>query len=159
MSVVYEARNYPIHDGPYPNLGDPEQPDEATGRFPSPPDIDGLPRFGGGGSSMLPDERSLTVEERALIVDDPVSGGDATALDLASPPALPTTMESLLPEPAEDGAELKDDSADGPPSSMRQKGVPKPEREVTKQADGKFYCVFPGCTEEVKKFSRKCEWR
>jgi hypothetical protein len=45
------------------------------------------------------------------------------------------------------------------PSPGRSKPVPKPDREVTKDASGRFYCSWPGCTEEVKDFGRKCEWR
>lgn len=45
------------------------------------------------------------------------------------------------------------------PSPGRSKPVPKPDREVTKDANGRFYCGWPGCTEEVKDFGRKCEWR
>ncbi|KAK5662995.1 hypothetical protein OQA88_6409 [Cercophora sp. LCS_1] len=40
----------------------------------------------------------------------------------------------------------------------RIKPIPKPDREVTKNGDGKFVCTFPECTEEVKEFGRKCEW-
>jgi hypothetical protein len=45
------------------------------------------------------------------------------------------------------------------PSPGRSKPVPKPDREVTKDANGRFYCSWAGCTEEVKDFGRKCEWR
>jgi hypothetical protein len=45
------------------------------------------------------------------------------------------------------------------PSPGRSKPIPKPDREVTKDANGRFYCSWPGCTEEVKDFGRKCEWR
>jgi hypothetical protein len=45
------------------------------------------------------------------------------------------------------------------PSPGRSKPVPKPDREVTKDANGRFYCNWAGCTEEVKDFGRKCEWR
>ncbi|KAB8290150.1 hypothetical protein EYC80_011019 [Monilinia laxa] len=44
------------------------------------------------------------------------------------------------------------------PSPGRSKPVPKPDREVTKDANGRFYCTWPGCTEEIKDFNRKCEW-
>lgn len=45
------------------------------------------------------------------------------------------------------------------PSPGRSKPVPKPDREVTKDASGRFYCSWAGCTEEVRDFGRKCEWR
>jgi len=44
-------------------------------------------------------------------------------------------------------------------SPNRTKAVPKPEREVTKDANGRFYCNWPNCTEEIKDFGRRCEWR
>jgi hypothetical protein len=40
----------------------------------------------------------------------------------------------------------------------RIKAIPKPDREVTKNAEGKFVCIWQGCTEEVREFGRKCEW-
>lgn len=50
----------------------------------------------------------------------------------------------------------KDELGDSSPS--RSKPIPKPDREVTKGEDGKFICTWPGCTEDVRVFSRKCEW-
>lgn len=44
-------------------------------------------------------------------------------------------------------------------SSSRSKTMPKPDREVVKQADGKFHCPLHDCKEEVRSFSRKCEWK
>ncbi|KAI6244994.1 hypothetical protein HI914_06872 [Erysiphe necator] len=43
-------------------------------------------------------------------------------------------------------------------SPSRSKPIPKPDREVTKREDGKFVCRWPGCTEDVRVFNRKCEW-
>lgn len=51
----------------------------------------------------------------------------------------------------------KDDSEAASPG--RSKPVPKPDREVTRDANGRFYCNWPNCTEEVREFNRKCEWR
>ncbi|KAG9234872.1 putative zinc finger protein GLI2 [Amylocarpus encephaloides] len=45
-----------------------------------------------------------------------------------------------------------------PPSPGRSRAIAKPDREVTKAEDGKFLCTWPGCTEDTKTFSRKCEW-
>lgn len=44
------------------------------------------------------------------------------------------------------------------PSPGRSKPIPKPDREVTKGEDGRFVCTWPGCTEDVRSFNRKCEW-
>jgi len=53
--------------------------------------------------------------------------------------------------------ELPKEESDAP--SPRSKPVPKPDRMVTKDENGRFYCTWPGCTEDVRDFGRKCEWR
>ena len=65
--------------------------------------------------------------------------------------------DAVLNGNIEDGAESK--SASDPASPGRSKPVPKPDREVTKDANGRFYCNWAGCTEEIRDFNRKCEWR
>jgi hypothetical protein len=52
--------------------------------------------------------------------------------------------------------ELPKEESDAP--SPRSKPVPKPDRTVTKDENGRFLCSWPGCTEEVRDFGRKCEW-
>lgn len=54
-----------------------------------------------------------------------------------------------------DGAKIESEAQ----SPNRTKAVQKPEREVTKDANGRYYCNWPNCTEEVKDFGRRCEWR
>ena len=34
-----------------------------------------------------------------------------------------------------------------------------PERVISKSADGLFLCNFPGCSEEIKSFQRRVQWR
>lgn len=51
-----------------------------------------------------------------------------------------------------------DDGTHEPESPGRSKPVPKPDRPITKDANGRFYCDWPNCTEQVKDFGRKCEW-
>ncbi|KAK4163073.1 cell wall transcription factor ACE2 [Cladorrhinum sp. PSN259] len=41
---------------------------------------------------------------------------------------------------------------------QRTKAIPKPLREETKNADGKYICTWPSCVKEVREFDRKCEW-
>ncbi|OTA90495.1 hypothetical protein M434DRAFT_13892 [Hypoxylon sp. CO27-5] len=36
--------------------------------------------------------------------------------------------------------------------------IPKPNRIVTKNKEGKYYCSFPGCSAKTRVFNRKCEW-
>lgn len=82
-----------------------------------------------------------------------------------SPPVAmadnPYAAQSQTPAPVENPADLAADakSESDAPSPGRSKPVPKPDREVTKNANGKFVCKYPGCTEEHKEFGRKCEWR
>ncbi|ESZ93782.1 hypothetical protein SBOR_5838 [Sclerotinia borealis F-4128] len=77
----------------------------------------------------------------------PMSENPYTAQPMTATPEQ-HTLE--LPELPKDEGEV--------PSPGRSKPVPKPDREVTKDANGRFYCTWPGCTEEVKDFNRKCEW-
>ncbi|TEA14993.1 Cell wall transcription factor ACE2 [Colletotrichum sidae] len=171
MSVVYEPRNF-IHDGSYPPIGDPEHDHNgdpnAQYQATDVPDLSSYTTT----ASMLADERSLMVDS---LVDDPVGVSDPTRLDLSAPPnltSLPSGLQPAMPDSLpsstntnsnnisnniNNAPSLKDEAeASTPPS--RVKCIPKPEREVTKQADGKFYCTFPGCTEETQVFIRKCEW-
>lgn len=43
-------------------------------------------------------------------------------------------------------------------SPGRSKPIAKPERPVTKNQSGQYQCDWEGCNEEIKTFSRKCEW-
>jgi hypothetical protein len=45
-----------------------------------------------------------------------------------------------------------------PPSPGRLRPIPKPEREITKTEEGKYICMWQGCTEDQRLFNRKCEW-
>ncbi|KAF7946978.1 uncharacterized protein EAE97_004227 [Botrytis byssoidea] len=72
----------------------------------------------------------------------------------------PYTTQSMTETPDHPSLELPElpKDEDEAPSPGRSKPVPKPDREITKDANGRFYCTWPGCTEEVKDFNRKCEW-
>ena len=61
----------------------------------------------------------------------------------------------------EDHEDHDDGAKDGthePESPGRSKPVPKPDRPITKDANGRFFCDWPNCNEQVKDFGRKCEW-
>ncbi|KAI1389575.1 uncharacterized protein F4822DRAFT_205314 [Hypoxylon trugodes] len=69
--------------------------------------------------------------------------------DLGSPNLLgPLTPPESLPSASKTAGHR----------SVRRRPIPKPHREVTKNREGKFCCTFPGCSEKVKTFTRKCEW-
>jgi hypothetical protein len=89
--------------------------------------------------------------------DDPVVGDLATVASYAAPASAFADAEARI-DLVTSTLIAKEDS----PSAItphRIKSVPKPDREVTKNTDGKFVCTFPGCTEEIREFQRKCEWK
>ncbi|TGO17225.1 hypothetical protein BTUL_0019g00150 [Botrytis tulipae] len=77
----------------------------------------------------------------------PMSENPYTTQPMTETPDHPSLELPELPKDEEEA-----------PSPGRSKPVPKPDREITKDANGRFYCTWPGCTEEVKDFNRKCEW-
>ncbi|KAM3079410.1 hypothetical protein ACMFMG_005841 [Clarireedia jacksonii] len=81
----------------------------------------------------------------------PLSENPYTAQPMTAPEEHP------IIEPQMELPEIPKDEEDAP-SPGRSKPVPKPDREVTKDANGRYYCAWPGCTEEVRDFNRKCEW-
>jgi hypothetical protein len=75
---------------------------------------------------------------------------DHNALDLSSPSSHPPLMPTSV-ETDKDEMELR--------TPQRIKAIPKPDRPATKNGNGKYECDWPDCTEEVKEFHRKCEWK
>ncbi|KAM7196502.1 hypothetical protein V8F20_006976 [Naviculisporaceae sp. PSN 640] len=59
-------------------------------------------------------------------------------------------LEELASPPKEDSPTAT--------TPQRIKPIPKPDRQVLKNAEGKYVCSWPGCTEETREFGRKCEW-
>ncbi|KAK3308950.1 uncharacterized protein B0T15DRAFT_123948 [Chaetomium strumarium] len=43
-------------------------------------------------------------------------------------------------------------------TAPRRKAIPKPDREVTRNASGMFVCTWPDCSDQIKEFKRRCEW-
>jgi len=89
-------------------------------------------------SSLAAAAASYSASAAALL------GGDEPRLDLASPPPAP------LP--------TKEDSPTASAHS-RTKAIPKPERDIQKNSHGVYECTFPHCQDDVKEFSRRCEWK
>lgn len=73
-------------------------------------------------------------------------------------PYHPQAMDAAAALGLEDMSELQPKEEDDALSPGRSKPIPKPDREVTKGEDGRFVCTWVGCTEEVQRFNRKCEW-
>ncbi|SPQ22009.1 90e28286-d78b-413d-863d-ed1944c73796 [Thermothielavioides terrestris] len=139
MSVVYEPRNF-IHDGGYPPIDDHHHDATAdVDRFPDPNDADP--------SDAVVNELATTV---ATFTAPPPPFDDTSEprLDLSAGPTTETTTATAAP---------KEDSP-ATTTPQRVKAIPKPDREVTRNLQGKFVCTWPGCAEEPKEFGRKCEW-
>ncbi|KAK4122291.1 hypothetical protein N657DRAFT_576174 [Parathielavia appendiculata] len=131
MSVVYEPRNF-IHDGAYPPMDEPHDTAPDSDRFPDP-------------SDAVVNELATTV---ATFTQPHPEFVDTTEPRLELPVAPPTAVPTTSPKEESPTAS----------TPQRSKAVPKPDREVTRNLDGKFVCTWPGCAEEPREFVRKCEW-
>ncbi|RGP75836.1 fungal specific transcription factor [Fusarium longipes] len=158
MSVAFEPRNF-IHDGGYPPIGDDHDHDHtADQRFTDNDVAEQLSQYTTE-ASMLPDSTGVLGDDRGMMPDDGSAVHDATRLDLGHP-SFPSPIEAAMQAPTLEG--LTDDkdlspSIDSPPPA-RVKPIAKPEREAVKGVDGKFHCTQEDCQEEIRVFSRKCEW-
>ncbi|TRX97271.1 hypothetical protein FHL15_002065 [Xylaria flabelliformis] len=86
--------------------------------------------------------------------------GDPTLVPPSSPTPsttslAPTTPPDGLTSPIAFTTESKPNVPKGPP---RMKPIPKPQRQVVKNSEGKFICTWHDCTAPIKEFLRKCEW-
>ena len=143
MSVAYEPRSF-IHEGAYPPIGD--EHDHGDQRYTDSDVAEHLSHYTAD-ASLLGDDRG--------IMSDDASVQDGTRLDLGA--AFPSPIQMSVPEPMSDSKDPSP-SVSSPPSS-RVKPIPKPDRDVKKQADGKFHCPLGDCKEDQRAFSRKCEWK
>lgn len=129
MSNVAYEPRSYMQDGSYPPMDDHHDP-APDDRFPDPND---------------PDVAELT----SFGAGPPSSFADPqTRLDLEPPSLLKEDSPAAAPAAA-------------PAASMpsRVKPNPKPEREIVKNAEGKYICTWPECPDGTKAFQRKCEWR
>ncbi|KAG5988490.1 hypothetical protein E4U52_006539 [Claviceps spartinae] len=163
MSVAYEPRSF-MHEGAYPPLG--EEHDEVNGvdqRYTDSEVAAHLSHYTAG-AALLEDDRigdDRIGDERGIMVgDDECAVQDSAPLDLDTkfPSPIPDALHAPL-LPTDPIPESKEPSpGTGSPVSMRIKTIAKPDRDVVKQADGKFHCPLEDCKEDVRTFSRKCEW-
>ncbi|KAI0972376.1 hypothetical protein F4678DRAFT_59078 [Xylaria arbuscula] len=85
--------------------------------------------------------------------------GDPTLIPSSSPtpsasslaPTTPPNRYSTPPAPDVKGGTPKN-------AQPRMKPIPKPERQIAKNREGKFICTWHDCNAAIKEFSRKCEW-
>lgn len=156
MSVAYEPRSF-IHEGAYPPIGD-EHDHAAEQRYTDSDVAEHLSHYTAE-ASMLPDDRGVIGDERDILADDDAVVQDTAQLDLGAPEfssPLQVALHAPLPDPIPESKDLPSEISS--PSS-RLKAIIKPEREVHKKSDGKFHCPLDDCKEEVRAFSRKCEWK
>ena len=156
MSVAYEPRSF-IHEGAYPPIGD--EHDHPDNRYTDSDVAEHLSHYTAD-ASLLDDGR-VVLDDRGMLSDDGTGVQDVGRLDLhATGFSSPIQMALPAPPMSDPTPDSKDTSPDAasPPSS-RMKLIPKPPRDAFKQADGKFHCTRDDCTEDVRAFTRKCEWK
>jgi hypothetical protein len=159
MSVAYEPRSF-MHEGAYPPIGE-EHDHTADQRFSDTDVAEQLSQYTAE-ATMLPDDRGVLEDDTRMLTEDVVNEQDPTRLDLTSA-EFPSPIQVPLPTPQISESipdhELKEPSPGiDSPASPRSKQIPKPNRDVIKQADGRFHCPLEDCKEDVRAFARKCEW-
>ncbi|KFA63860.1 hypothetical protein S40285_04464 [Stachybotrys chlorohalonatus IBT 40285] len=159
MSVAFEPRNF-IHEGAYPPIGD-EHDHNVDQRFSDTDVAEQLSHYTAEASMLPDDDRGVLEDDARILSEDAVASvHDVARLDLEA-----TTFESPLDVPMAapslsdplPGSKEPSPGAMSPPGN-RIKSIPKPDRDVVKQADGKYHCPLEDCKEDVRAFSRKCEW-
>lgn len=132
MSVAYDPKSF-IHEGAYPPLGDDRDNDTESDH-----------------QERLTDN---DVAEQLQRYTNEVMGADllGETISIDPPEFVPPPVVEQLPS----------DTASASPQPDARKVVrpPKPDRQVTKKADGKYHCSREDCQEPVKAFLRRCEWR
>lgn len=186
MSVAYEPRAF-IHEGGYPPMDDGHDRPSEPQRFTDNDVAEQLSHYTAeasilpGDRNILNDDRSILNDDRNILNDDRnilnddrnilnddrglMSEDAATAQEVArlelSHPSFPSPMQATVQISAMPDGIMEDKDlspAAGPSTPSRVKPIPKPDREVEKQADGKFHCPLDDCKEDIRIFSRKCEW-
>ncbi|QYS97612.1 C2H2-type domain-containing protein [Trichoderma simmonsii] len=157
MSVAYEPRSF-IHEGAYPPIGD--EHDHVTEQRYTDSDVAEHLSHYTAEASLLPDDRGVIGDERDILADDDAVVPEASQLDLGAPEFSSPLQVALhappLPDPIPENKEPPRSDISSPSSRLKQ--IPKPEREVHKKSDGKFHCPLDDCKEDIRAFSRKCEW-
>lgn len=161
MSVAYEPRSF-ISEPAYPSMGD-DHDHHHEQRYTDNDVAEQLSQYTRE-ASMLPDDTDVMGDDQSLLPDDPdtaVVDDEGTRLEDLTVDTFPSPLRVSLPPPSlpDPATALKSDSPREDSPSARPKGMPKPDRDVTKQDDGKFHCPLTDCKEDVRAFSRKCEWK
>ncbi|KAI0430715.1 hypothetical protein F5Y09DRAFT_307066 [Xylaria sp. FL1042] len=86
--------------------------------------------------------------------------GDPTLIPSSSPTPSASSLAPTTPPNRFSSPPAVPDAKGGTPKHIqpRMKPIPKPQRQIVKNREGKFICTWPNCNAAVKEFSRKCEW-
>ncbi|KAI1437785.1 hypothetical protein GGR50DRAFT_604307 [Xylaria sp. CBS 124048] len=88
--------------------------------------------------------------------------GDPTLIQSSSPSSSINSPAPTTPYNHESPPLAFDDGKVGAAAQKtiqsRMKPIPKPQRPVVKNNEGRFICTWPDCTSIAKEFIRKCEW-
>lgn len=142
MSVAYEPRSF-HEDSPYAPVG---ENDHDMNKY-------------------INEANVTDMANLAAATYEPASGSSPAVFDTSPSPALdlpPVVPPNVDPTnvPVRDLSPVASNAFGSTQTpSHRIKPIAKPNREVTKSEDGKYICTWTECTEQVKKFQRKCEWR
>ncbi|RYP61141.1 hypothetical protein DL769_007853 [Monosporascus sp. CRB-8-3] len=148
MSVVssYEPKDFHLNSDAYPNIatdGGHHPSDAASAQAQ-------VARFSPSALDQIAAEVANYRPAHDATLLPPSPGAQSFFGPLTPPEAL--TSPATVPS---QGLRFESETSPTP----RSKPIPKPDREVSKTDDGKFYkCTWPNCSEEVKIFNRKCEW-
>ncbi|KAI1425011.1 hypothetical protein F5Y12DRAFT_398102 [Xylaria sp. FL1777] len=86
--------------------------------------------------------------------------GDPTLIPSSSPTPSVSSLAPTTPPNRYLSPPTVPDTKSGAPRTIqpRMKPIPKPQRQVVKNREGKFICTWHDCNAAIKEFSRKCEW-
>ena len=114
-----------------------------------------------GGYPPMDDHHDPTEDDRFTDPTDSVVNDLAPVATYNEPttPFVTDDTPRLELSAAAVSAASKETSPSAIGTPLRSKSIQKPERDITKNAEGKFVCTYPECTEETREWSRKCEWR
>lgn len=108
-------------------------------------------------------EANVDMADLAAATYEP-SGGEPSPFDASSPdldlgPIAPPDIDPTnVPVHEASPATMDGDTMTTTPP-RRSNPIPKPDRPITRNEDGQYVCQYPGCTEVIKTFNRKCEWK
>jgi len=162
--VAYEPRAF-MHDAsPYQAMtdADPDHPTDAEERF-GETDVSELAGYHNaqldeGQILGHHDERTM-MEEAAHEPKMDLVPTPTMALSSLQAPEAQAEKSSPIPTSSQAKSDATETGAAVAPTPTRMKLIPKPDREVSKHPDGKFYCAWAGCAEASQGFNRRCEWR